>query len=285
MKLPSDRRQGFTLVGVLVFCLILIPVCASVAQSSRDFARATRGDLDALKRELLASGIAEAVAARIGSDRLLADRVSGKSLACTIADDQVTVTVRDHDGKIDLNNAGSELLVAGFEAVGLESQAASLLQQFTEASRSNGTLPREISELVEKVSLKHAPFEHADELQDALAALGLPAADLVEYFTVNRGVANIERSTAPATLQAALRTLSNQGVVFEDNGTFDYADVLVDVRSMRDGRGVSFARTYRKISPMGDVIEIQKSKLLAGFSSLPRPATTCAEALGFGGES
>lgn len=256
MGAPADRRDGFTLIGVLVFCLILIPVCASLAQSSRSFAHAARGDADAFRQEFLAGGIAEAIAARVGSDKLLFARMNGKSLACKLADYQVTASVREHDGKVDLNNAGSELLIAGFEAAGLDREKALLLQQFTEASRSNGSIPREIAELVEKVSLKHAPFEHVDELQDILAALDLPAIDMASFFTINRGVANIEGSTAPNELQAKLRTLSNQGVVFEDNGTFDYADIVLDLRSTRTGKGVALIKTYRKISPMGDVIEI-----------------------------
>lgn len=286
MAAPADRRDGFTLIGVLVFCLILIPVCASLAQSSRNFAHAARGDVDAFRQEFLAAGIAEAIAARIGSDRSLFERMNGKWLACNFADYQVTASVRDHDGKIDLNNAGSELLIAGFEATGLNGDKARLLQQFTEASRSNGSIPREISELVAKVSLKHAPFEHVDELQDVVAALDVPAIDMARFFTISRGVANIEGSTAPAELQARLRTMSNQGVVFEDNGTFDYADVVLDLGSTRTGKAIALAKTYRKVSPIGDVIEIASMQGDGGREALPAPSpASCIQLLGLDGEA
>ena len=281
-----DRQDGFTLVGVLVFCLILIPVCASLAQSSRNFAHAARGDVDAFRQEFLAAGIAEAIAARIGSDRSLFDRMNGKPLVCQFADYQVTASVRDHDGKIDLNNAGSELLIAGFEAAGLDNAKARLLQQYTESSRSNGSIPREISELVAKVSLKHAPFEHVDELQDVLAALDVPAIDMARFFTINRGVANIEGSTVPAELEARLRTLPNQGVVFEDNDTFDYADIVLDLRSTRTGRGISLVKTYRKVSPMGDVIEIASTQNVGGREMLSALShASCIQLLGLQGEA
>lgn len=253
----SDRKEGFTLIGVLVFCLILIPVCASLAQASRDFAHGVRDDIDVAKREFLAGGIAEAVAARLGSDKKLLDQLDDGWLTCSLSGTFVAISARDHDGKIDLNNAASELLIAGFEAMGLDHEKAGLLQQFVEASRSNGAIPREISTLIAKVSLKHAPFEHVDELQDVLSGLEIPMADLDRMFTVDTGVANVEEATAAPELRAKLSTFSSRGIVFEDNGTSDLTDVLVQVKAAADGKGVALSKTYRKISPIGDVIEIR----------------------------
>ena len=279
------NKEGFTLIGVLVFCMILIPLCATLAQSSRDFARGVRGDSDVFKRELLAAGIADAVAARVGSDRSLFDRLNERPLVCTLAEYEVAVSLRDHDGKIDLNNAASELLMAGFEAAGMDKATAGLMQQFVEASRSNGGVPRDISDLVAKISLKHMPFEHVDEMQDVLAAFDIPAIDLAEFFTINRGVANIEATTAARALQAKLRTLGNQGVVFESNGNFDYIDIVVNLRSTKREVASVLSRTYRKISPLGDVIEIQTENLRGrSFPSEPSPSD-CGQSLGLRGEA
>ena len=275
-------KEGFTLIGVLVFCLILIPVCATLARSSRDFAHDARNDVDKFRQAFLATGIADAVATKIDSDGSLFDRLNGKSLICTLFDNEVILSLRDHDGKIDLNNAASELLIAGFEAAGLDSENAVRLQQFVEASRSNGMVPREIFGLVEKLSLKHAPFEHVEEVQDILAALDAPAIDAGAFFTVDRGTATVEETTAPQALRARLKTLANQGVVFEDNGTFDYVDILVGLRPARSGREMVVAKTYRKISPMGDVIEIRSMRLPLEWrptSDLPR--LDCVALLGF----
>ena len=77
-------KDGFTLIGVLVFCLILIPVCATLAQSSRSLARGVRGGVDAFKRELLAAGLADAVAAKVGSNRTLFDRLNERPLVARL---------------------------------------------------------------------------------------------------------------------------------------------------------------------------------------------------------
>lgn len=280
MRMVAGGRDGFTLIGVLVFCLLLIPVCASLARSSRDFAHGVRGDVDGFAQALLVEGLAEAVAARIGSDRELFDRLAGGPLACAHPGHDFTLFLRDHDGKIDLNNAGSELLLAGFEAAGLDRGRALLLQQFVESSRSNGAVPREISGLVEKIGLKHAPFEHVAEIQDMLAALDVPPVDMDALFTVNRGAANIERSTAAPDLRNRLRTLSDEGVVFEDNGNFDYVDIVVHARATANGRSLAVGKTYRKISPLGDVIEIQGSRVVIDRLPADSARPDCAVLLG-----
>lgn len=257
---PSDR-EGFTLIGVLVFCMILMPICASLARASRDLAYAVHRDVDDAKLEFLAGGIADAVAARLGSDRRLFDQLNGRWLTCIISGKVAALSIRDHDGKIDLNNASSELLIVGFEAAGVEHEEARLLQAFVEASRSNGTTPREISDLTSKVGLKHAPFEHVDELRDALSALGSKAGGLDRFFTVDSGVANVEQSTAAPELRARLRTLVNQDVVVEHNGSFEHVDVVVHLRSAANAEGVVLAKAFRRISAAGDVLQIRFTRL------------------------
>jgi hypothetical protein len=283
MAAGISGKDGFTLIGVLVFCLILIPVCASLAQSSRSFARGVRGDVDAFKRELLATGIADAVAARVGSNRSLFDRLNEGPLVCTLADHEVAISMRDHDGKIDLNNAASELLIAGFEAAGIDKATAGLFQQFVEASRSNGEVPRDISTLVAKVSLKHTSFEHVDELQDVLVALDIPAIDMAAFFTINRGVANVEATTAAPELRERLRTLGNQGVVFESNSNLDYIDVIVHLRSTKRDASSALSRTFRKISPLGDMIEIQTERLPGRLFPSEPSRSNCVQSLGLQG--
>lgn len=282
MAAEQGGRDGFALVGVLVFCFILIPVCAVLAQSSRNFAHGVRSDVDSFREELLAGGLADAVAARVGSDRALFDSLSAKVRFCRLADYAIAVSLRDHDGKIDLNNAASELLIAGFKAAGLNGETAGLLQQFVEASRSNTDTPRDILALVEKVSLKHASFEHVDEMQDVLAALDLPDIDMDAFFTVNRGVANVEESSAAPALREELGTLTNQGVVFADNGTFDYVDIVVSLHRLKGSGASTLAKSYRKISPLGDVVDIMTTRLSQNptFPAEP-PSSECAQMFGF----
>jgi hypothetical protein len=281
---PRDR-EGFTLIGVLVFCMILIPVCASLAQASRDLAFGVGRDLDEAKLEFLGGGVAEAIAAKLSANRNLFDQLNGRWLACSLRETAVAISVRDHDGKIDLNNASSELLIKGFEATGLDSDDARLLQRYVEASRSNVDVPRDISTLVAKVGLKHAPFEHVDELQDALAAIDEPAADLDRLFTVNTGVANVEERTAAPELRTKLATLTNKGVVFQDNGGFDHVDVAIYLRSTSNSKVTAISKTFRKISPLGDVVAIRTARPSAKWpASRERPQADCMRLLGVGGE-
>lgn len=286
MSDTPQGREGFTLIGVLVFCMILIPVCASLAQASRDLASDVGRDLSDAKLEFLAGGIAEAVAASLSGNSDLFDQLNGRGVICTLKETIFAMSIRDHDGKIDLNNASSELLIKGFEAAGLDNEKAKLLQQYVEASRSNGDVPRAIASLVKKISLKHAPFEHVDELQDVLAALDSPATDLDRFFTVNTGVANIEEETAAPDLRSRLATLINDGVVFRDNGGFDHLDVLVAVRSVSSSRVTAISKTFRKVSPLGDVVPVRTVRQRAEWPKSDKTSQVgCMRLLGVDGEA
>jgi hypothetical protein len=285
MSAGTRDREGFTLASVLVLCIILIPVCASLAQASRNLAVVSSRDLTEAKLEFLAGGIADTLAWTLTSNRNLFDQLNGRWATCTLGETLVAISIRDHDGTIDLNNASSELLIEGFRAAGLQDEMARLLQQYVEASRSNGQVPRAISALTAKVSLKRAPFEHVDELKDVLAALDSPAIELDPLFTVETGVAGVETATATPALRARLSGRTDRGVLLGDNGGFDHIDVVLYLRSRSGEKPVGLSKTYRKISSIGDVVTMRRKRLRAEWPPTDEhPQSGCLGFLGVEGE-
>lgn len=288
--MPSNASEkdtdGFFLVGVLAFCFILIPVIATFAQSSKAIARSASGANERFKIEFLAAGLAEALASKLTLDHdLVGSFQAAGSVDCQFQQAVFRFKIQDHDGKIDLNNADSGLLKIGFKAAGLSDEHAGLLQQYTEAFRSNSYSPDAGSALSNLPSLKHAPFERIEELNDAIAALKLAPIDFEPYFTVYKLMGNLEYETAAKPLQAiADASPEIKAQLATDNGSFDYLDVRVDVR--HNGRSYAFLDTFVRLSVAGEVREIARNDLpvevgMPPLSSLDN-STTCESLLGLG---
>ena len=280
------NRDGFFLVGVLVFLFILIPVIALFAQSSRAVAKSTSAADQRFRIAFLASGLAEALASRLTSDRDLVNRFRSEgAIGCVLGQRLFQFRIGDHDGKIDLNNAGSELLKAGFKAAGLSDDNAETLQQFTEAFRSNASMP-DAAQASDLPSLKHAPFERIDELNDAISALKLAPIDFGPYFTVYKRAGNLEYDSASASLKAAVDASPEiREQVATDNGSFDYIDVTVDVTQANAGR-FALMNTYMRLAAAGEVRAIASKNLSTGGAAVAlnpeTPTATCGALLGIG---
>jgi hypothetical protein len=256
-------RDGFFLVGVLVFCFLLIPVVALLAQSSRAVALGTNSANHQLKLEFLAEGLSDLVASKLSSDPgFLARFEDGSAVGCSFDDMIFTFAMQDHDGKIDLNNAGSELLKAGFRAAGIADDKAELLQRFVEAFRSNTASTDVLRDHPNLPSLKHAPFERIEELNDIVVGLDLPPIDFEPYFTVYKRGGNLEQATAVKSLQAVLEaSMDIEEQVAADNKSFDYVDVVVTASSRRPEQGYRLRKTYARLAAAGEVRGLAKSVL------------------------
>lgn len=241
----SGGREGYSLVAVLVFCLILMPVIATFSQSARTTARTTHNSLARNRLEFLAAGLADAIAFKAAADRKFYRKITEKSLHCRYNGLTIVFAIEDHDGKIDINNAGGILLRAGFRAGGASKGNAEILQQYAEAYRSGQELPANLSDARSLPSLKGAAFERVEEIYDAVEALKLPPVDLTSIFTVYRKAANVELDTASASLQKELQNdPATQEFTASDNGTFEFVDIIVGV-AHPSGLKIGATKTYR----------------------------------------
>ena len=267
--LPGNLRKtnrnddGYSLIAVLVFCFVLIPVIASFAQSSRSSARNVQATIQTAKIEFLENGLADIVASKLSFDADFSQQLAdAAAISCRIGDLLVTIDFRDHDGKVDINNANSMLLKAGFLSAGFTDERASLLQAFVEASRSGVALSDELTGRSELPTLKGAPFERVEELNDAIVALKLPLANLEPYFTVYKRSGNLEISTASARLKEVLGDASQTGDFAENNNSFEYIDVSVNASAPRLHRSYpGLSKSYRREMDQGMPREIARKYL------------------------
>lgn len=262
MPESNDHREGYSLVAVLVFCLILVPVIAAFAQSSRTLVRRAHSTFERGRLEFLAAGLADAVAFKAADDRAFYKDVARKGLLCRYDDVTAALTIEDHDGKIDINSAGGDLLRAGFRASGMNEHDAESLQQYAEAFRSGQPLPTGMRNVALLPSIKGAAFERVEEVYDAVAALGRPPVDLTNFFTVYRRSGNVEFETASPDLQRVLRNdRAMADFLAEDNGAFEFMDVDIAVRN-RSGLKTGVRKTYRG-EPGGRIGEIAREDGIA----------------------
>ncbi len=122
--------RGIALISVLWIAGLLAVMAASFVSASRTEARLARNQLENAKAQALANaGVERAV---LGLLELEPERVwqaDGRPYSFALGEGEVQVTIRDEDGKIDLNEAPLELLAGLFEALDLAPDAAQALAE------------------------------------------------------------------------------------------------------------------------------------------------------------
>ena len=117
--------RGIALVSVLWIAGLLAIMAASFVSASRTEARLARNLLENAKAEALAdAGVHRAALGLLELDPERAWKPDGGTYRFPLGEGEVEVSIRDEDGKIDLNEASIELLTGLFAALGLEPEAA-----------------------------------------------------------------------------------------------------------------------------------------------------------------
>jgi len=120
-----DSTRGIALVSVLWIAGLLATMAASFVSTSRTEARLTRNQLENAKAEALAdAGVQRAALGLLELDPQRAWQPDGRLYRFALGEGDVQVSIRDEDGKIDLNEASMELLAGLFAALDLEPEAA-----------------------------------------------------------------------------------------------------------------------------------------------------------------
>ena len=122
--------RGIALISVLWITGLLAVMAASFVSSGRTEARLARNQIENAKAQALADGGVQRAA--LGLLEIDAERVwraDGRTylFALTQGEGEVRISIRDEDGKIDLNEGPLELLAGLFTALRLEPEAAEAL--------------------------------------------------------------------------------------------------------------------------------------------------------------
>lgn len=250
----NSERDGFVLIGVLVFCILLSPIIAAFAETSRMTARGAYIAGVRQRQLFYIDGLSDVIAAKVALDREFFGRLR-EGVSCVADDADVHIAVFDHNGKIDLNHARSDLLQAGFQTLGISQEPARLLQEYVEASRSGSELPRELAQSQDFPQAKAAEFMRVEELYDVFEALGLPQMDATGIFTVYRGDGSINaRAALPRLQRLLLRPPGIQGVSQSEEDGLEYFDI-----EMRLSEPIALLKTYRAVQ--NDVRLVARKRL------------------------
>jgi general secretion pathway protein K len=124
----AGSSRGIALISVLWITALLAVMAASFVSSSRTEARLARNQLENAKAQALADGgLQRAVLGLLQYEPERLWRADGRVYRLDLGEGDVQVTIRDEDGKIDINEGSPELLSGLFVALDLEPEAAATL--------------------------------------------------------------------------------------------------------------------------------------------------------------
>jgi general secretion pathway protein K len=122
--------RGIALISVVWIAGLLAIMAASFVSASRTEARLARNQMENAKAEALAdAGVQRAALALLEVDPERVWKPDGRVYRFALGEGDVQVSIRDEEGKIDINE-GSILLLAGLlKAVGLDPEAAQAMAE------------------------------------------------------------------------------------------------------------------------------------------------------------
>lgn len=125
---PRPRPEGFALIVVLWFLVLLAAIGTYLLANSRSETALARNVLAAARAEALAdSGVAQAVFNLTQPEERQRWRLDGTPYTLALADGTVTIRLRDEAEKINPNLASDRLIAALFVALGVDDGQAARL--------------------------------------------------------------------------------------------------------------------------------------------------------------
>jgi len=215
-----DGRRGFALLTVL-WCVALLALIAGVVLSSGVASRRSshvaveRAEADALAEAGINDAILALLAPQPGNQR----RVDGAPYALNFAGAEVTVSIQDENGKIDLNHADGALLAGLFTSAGVAADEAAALsdriQGWREAGagkRLNGAIAEDYRAAGYEYGPRNAPFQSVDELKLVMGMSPELFRKVAPALTVYSHRGSVNRQTAPREVLLALGVTNGAGV-------------------------------------------------------------------------
>ena len=206
------RQRGFALLLVLWGLILLGLIAASFLRETRVSTTLARNIVENAKAEALAdAGIQRAILGLLDSDPATAWRADSRLYRFALGEGAVDIQIHDERGKIDLNHAPAEILVALFQATGSDPEAAHRLADaiLDYADRDGNRRPAgaEDSDYTDtglKEGAKDAPFDRKEELMNVLGMTRTIYDAVASSVTVYSGQSDVNTTTAP---ELVLRTI------------------------------------------------------------------------------
>ena len=216
----SHETRGYALVSVLWLVTLLAAITASYHASARTEAKLLAGTLHRAQAEALAeAGIWIAVHEHFMSGPTTSSSTANIQRRVVFHDAQIEVTLADPSGKINLNNAQSELLAALLARTNVAPAELSTLvdaildwRDLDDMRQPQGAEDADYARAGVDHGAKDAPFATVDELRYVRGMTETVYREVAPALTVYGGHSRVNLNAAPASV---LRVLpgANDGVV------------------------------------------------------------------------
>ncbi|PBB88379.1 hypothetical protein CK216_01185 [Mesorhizobium sp. WSM3876] len=200
----EPQYSGFALVAVLVFLLVVSAITSTFALAAWTRRTVAANELQVQRFSLLAEGLTNVLAARLGEGAETKLPLNFEPVACRTNDLAIVTRLQGHAGLIDLNAADRNLLTLGFASLALNAQTSGDLSIAVEYFRSGASIFAAAAKANVEIAggYKFARFESVAELQDFAPLRAVPLAALYRTFTVNSRSGAFDPAEAPAVLAA-----------------------------------------------------------------------------------
>ena len=208
------------LISVLWGVALLTAIAVSFLAAGNTSYHLARNALDAVQTDAAAeAAVNRAVLALLDPRPDMRWRTDGVPHVVAFEGTRMTVRIQDELGRIDLNNADGSVLIALFQSVGLDVQAAGALVDKILDWRDAGTLKRlngakdaDYRAAGFPYRPRSGPFQSVDELKLVMDMTPALFERVAPAITVYSGRASIDPQVAPPEALMALPTMDAQKV-------------------------------------------------------------------------
>ncbi|RWF61191.1 MAG: general secretion pathway protein GspK, partial [Mesorhizobium sp.] len=136
----GDERtsDGFSLVAVLIFMLIVSAIVVPFAVTAKTRLMIANNEVEQERLSLLAEGLANVVSSELADGSATEELpLDSTRMGCRSGEFTFDVRIQDHGGLIDLNAADAQLLSLGFASLGFDRQTSKALVEAAIQFRGN----------------------------------------------------------------------------------------------------------------------------------------------------
>jgi hypothetical protein len=260
----ADAEQGFALVAVLGFLMLLAIFLAPFAASARLHALLANNELQNRRLQEAANAINVYSIWRLSVDPQWRQRVERGEIdlsACRNAGTELFLSIIPHSRLININTAEKSLLAAGLEQIGINPWNVSQLVDDIITFRS----PRSTDDDESRVQsgFKRAPIEDISELHDFNDLQDVPTSVLIRVFSPWAGRSLLQAFDSPGSPSQYFTTVTRIVTPVASGG-----DAAVYSAGENDDQGI-------RISTVVDALNADPAKTM----------TSCEDLLGVGAAS
>jgi general secretion pathway protein K len=217
--MKAHRQRGFALVSVLWGTVLLALLAANLLRTARTDVALASNLVAAAEAEALAdAGVHRALFALLARDTAGQWQADGRSYELPLAGGQAVVSIQDEAGKIDVNNAPDELLLAALSAAGADRNQAMALCDAILDYRDEDNAPRRYGAERDRYAAdgtlapRNGPLEALTELRGVPGMTPELYRRVAPLLTIWSGAGTIDPGVAPPALLRALPGFEERSV-------------------------------------------------------------------------